>query len=195
LGEPARVKLLHPPSPGPTGLRLVAELGRTITTMTGISVEASQLDNPQVEPGENVYILTIARGPLYRKGLEAARRAGAHARGPIPYWVTALWLREHAHTCRRPGLAYTPRRLDPDEAYDLVLVSQALTHITGKKTAIIQDPAKAEGHDCIIPLTVIPDHRILDPYRTASPRIVEASLLGDRPDLVITWILSSLLPT
>jgi len=195
LGSPARIKLLHPPSPAPTGLRLVAELGRTITMITGISVEASQLDDPQVEPGETVYILTIARGPLYRNGLKAARRAGAQARGPIPYWVTALWLREHARNCRKPGLAYRPGPLDPDETYDLVMVSQALAHLTGRKTVVLQDPASAGGHDCIIPLTVIPDHRLLDPYRTVATRIVEASLLGDRPDLVITWILSSLLPT
>jgi len=195
LGLPARVKLLHPPAPAPAGLRLVPELGRTITMMTGISVEASQLDDPQVEPGENAYILTIARGPLYRNGLKAALRVGAHARGPIPYWVTALWLRERARDCRRPGLAYRPGPLDPDETYDLLMISQALADITGKKTAVLQDPAMAEGHDCIIPLTVVPDHRLIDPYRTAGPRIVEASLLGDRPDLVITWILSSLLPT
>jgi len=191
--EVEALRLLYQPPATPAGERAVRGLARILALITGLKMHAGSLENPVVERGEVAVILSLTRDRLYKRGLEAANRVGAPVLGPIPYWLTALWLRRHVVECGHPGLAYPGlARIRKDEALDLLRIAEALADLTNRKIQILGDPATAGDLDCIIPLTVLPDPSLAEPFKKAGYRVVDASLVGDVPDVVATWILSSL---
>ena len=189
------VRLLHHTPGTLEGASLLRRLANTVSALSGARVSLASVEEPVVEPGENVYILLLSRGGHYHEALEAARRAGARAMGPIPHWLTALWLAGKLEGCSRPGLVYWPaKRLQDEKLADLQAIAMALERLTGSRPGLVARGSEAQGYDCLAPLTLMPSRRILAPYRGAGARLVEGSLLGDQPGLLASWILSTLTP-